>query len=46
MFNENAYGESNLVKYSKLAQLLAIITENTSDLLDELIEIENMFVCY
>lgn len=42
MLDNNAYKESNLIKYGKFAQLLAIISENTDDLLDELIRIENI----
>lgn len=42
MLNNNAYKERDLIKYGKFAQLLAIISENTDDLLDELKRIDNI----
>lgn len=42
ILDSNAYAETSLLKYAKLAQLLAIISENTDDLTLELNRIENM----
>lgn len=42
ILNSQAYRDSNLLKYMKFAQHLAIITENVDDVLSELIRIENM----
>jgi hypothetical protein len=42
ILDENAHNDNNLIKYGKFAQLLAIITDNANDLLDEIIRIENI----
>lgn len=42
MLDQNAYKENSLIKYGKFAQLLAIISENTEDLLNELRRIDNI----
>lgn len=42
LLDKDAYGDSNLIKYAKFAQLLTIISENTYDLYKELQRIENI----
>lgn len=42
ILDKNPYQDAQLIKYGKFAQLLAILSENTDDLLDELIRIENI----
>ncbi|XP_072933555.1 uncharacterized protein [Epargyreus clarus] len=41
ILNSDAYRESSLIKYARFAQLLEIISENTEDLMQELLRIEN-----
>lgn len=41
ILNSSAYRETNLIKYARFAQLLEIASENTEDLMQELLRIEN-----
>nr|XP_037875420.1 uncharacterized protein LOC119630360 [Bombyx mori] len=42
LLDSKIYADSNLLKYAKFAQLLAIISENIEDLYNELCRIENI----
>lgn len=42
ILQENAYQDQNVIKHGKFAQLLAIMTENTDDILAESFRLENI----
>lgn len=42
ILNSDAYKETSLIKYARFAQLLEIASENTEDLMQELLRVENM----